>query len=67
MTQACGGGAISATKWRRQIACPLRLQARYLSVLNRCDWAGIAKNLLHFVTSCGALQRMKRALFAHSV
>ena len=57
-------GGISATKRRRQIASTLRLQARYLNVLNWRDWAGIGKSLLHFVTPYGALQRMKRALFA---
>ncbi|MCG5075239.1 glycosyltransferase [Paraburkholderia tagetis] len=57
-------GGISATKRRRQITSTLRLQARYLNVLNWRDWAGIAKSLLHFVTPYGALQRMKRALFA---
>ncbi|MFD1557836.1 glycosyltransferase [Paraburkholderia silviterrae] len=57
-------GGISATKRRRQIASTLRLQARYLNVLNWRDWAGLAKSLLHFVTPYGALQRMKRALFA---
>lgn len=57
-------GGISATKRRRQIASTLRLQARYLNVLNWRDWAGIAKSLLHFVTPYGALQRVKRALFA---
>ncbi|MFT0172034.1 glycosyltransferase [Paraburkholderia mimosarum] len=57
-------GGISATKRRRQIVSTLRLQLRYLNVLNWRDWAGIAKSLLHFVTPYGALQRMKRALFA---
>ncbi|WP_129561401.1 glycosyltransferase [Paraburkholderia dokdonensis] len=57
-------GGISATKRRRQITSTLRLQARYLNVLNWRDWAGIGKSLLHFVTPYGALQRMKRALFA---
>ncbi|MFX1716240.1 glycosyltransferase [Paraburkholderia sp. A1RO-5L] len=57
-------GGISATKRRRQIVSTLRLQARYLNVLNWRDWAGIAKSLLHFVTPYGALQRMKRAVFA---
>ncbi|QBQ98324.1 glycosyltransferase [Paraburkholderia pallida] len=57
-------GGISATKRRRQIASTLRLQARYLNVLNWRDWAGIGKSLLHFVTPYGALQRVKRALFA---
>ena len=57
-------GGISATRRRRQIVSTLRLQARYLNVLNWRDWAGIAKSLLHFVTPYGALQRVKRALFA---
>jgi glycosyltransferase involved in cell wall biosynthesis len=57
-------GGISATKRRRQITSTLRLQARYLNALNWRDWAGIAKSLLHFVTPYGALQRVKRALFA---
>jgi glycosyltransferase involved in cell wall biosynthesis len=60
-------GGISATKRRRQIVSTLRLQLRYLNVLNWHDWAGIAKSLLHFVTPYGALQRMKRALFAHGI
>ncbi|WP_434661921.1 glycosyltransferase [Paraburkholderia sp. A3BS-1L] len=57
-------GGISATKRRRQIVSTLRLQVRYLNVLNWRDWAGIGKSLLHFVTPYGALQRMKRAVFA---
>ncbi|WP_027816676.1 glycosyltransferase [Paraburkholderia bannensis] len=57
-------GGISATKRRKQIVSTLRLQARYLNVLNWRDWAGLAKNLLHFVTPYGALQKVKRALFA---
>ncbi|MFX1695299.1 glycosyltransferase [Paraburkholderia sp. A1RI-2L] len=56
-------GGISATKRRRQIVSTLRLQVRYLNVLNWRDWAGIGKSLLHFVTPYGALQRMKRAVF----
>ncbi|MFX1802753.1 glycosyltransferase [Paraburkholderia sp. A1RO-5] len=56
-------GGISATKRRRQIVSTLRLQARYLNVLNWRDWAGIGKSLLHFVTPYGALQRLKRAVF----
>lgn len=59
-------GGISATKRRRQIVSTLRLQMRYLNVLNWRDWAGIAKNLLHFVTPYGALQKVKRALFARA-
>ncbi|WP_321879262.1 glycosyltransferase [Paraburkholderia bannensis] len=58
-------GGISATKRRKQIVSTLRLQMRYLNVLNWRDWAGLAKNLLHFVTPYGALQKLKRALFAH--
>jgi len=57
-------GGISATKRRRQIVSTLRLQARYWNVLNWRDWVGIAKSLLHFVTPYGALQRVKRVLFA---
>ncbi len=57
-------GGISATKRRQQIVSTLHLQARYLNVLNWRDWAGIAKNLLHFVTPYGALHKVKRALFA---
>lgn len=59
-------GGISATKRRKQIVSTLRLQVRYLNVLNWRDWAGIAKNLLHFVTPYGALQKVKRALFARA-
>ncbi|WP_321961244.1 glycosyltransferase [Paraburkholderia sp. J7] len=58
-------GGISATKRRRQIVSTLRLQLRYLNVLNWRDWAGIAKSLLHFVTPYRTLQKMKRALFAN--
>jgi glycosyltransferase involved in cell wall biosynthesis len=58
-------GGISATKRRRQIISTLRLQWRYLNVLNWRDWAGIMKNLLHFVTPYRTLQKIKRALFAH--
>ncbi|WP_321952366.1 glycosyltransferase [Paraburkholderia bannensis] len=57
-------GGISATKRRKQIVSTLRLQMRYLNVLNWRDWAGLAKNLLHLVTPYGALQKVKRALFA---
>ena len=57
-------GGISATKRRRQIVSTLRLQLRYLNVLNWCDWAGVAKSLLHFVTPYRTLHKMKRALFA---
>ncbi|MEM5401934.1 glycosyltransferase [Paraburkholderia unamae] len=56
-------GGISATKRRRQIVSTLRLQLRYLNVLNWRDWAGVAKSLLHFVTPYRTLHRMKRALF----
>ena len=57
-------GGISATKRRRQIVSTLRLQARYLNVLNWRDWAGLAKSLLHFVTPYRMLQRIKRTVFA---
>jgi glycosyltransferase involved in cell wall biosynthesis len=57
-------GGISATKRRRQIVSTLRLQLRYLNVLNWRDWAGVAKSLLHFVMPYRTLQKMKRALFA---
>ncbi|WP_141710831.1 glycosyltransferase [Paraburkholderia nodosa] len=57
-------GGISATKRRRQIVSTLRLQLRYLNVLNWRDWAGVVKSLLHFVTPYRTLHRMKRALFA---
>ena len=57
-------GGISATKRRRQIVSTLRLQARYLNVLNWRDWAGLAKNLLHFVVPYRTLQRIKRTVFA---
>jgi glycosyltransferase involved in cell wall biosynthesis len=57
-------GGISATKRRRQIVSTLRLQLRYLNVLNWRDWAGLAKNLMHFVTPYGVLQRIKRTVFA---
>ncbi|MEM5340167.1 glycosyltransferase [Paraburkholderia azotifigens] len=57
-------GGISATKRRRQIASTLRLQLRYFNVLNVCDWLGLAKNLLHFVTPYKTLQRMKKRFYA---
>ena len=57
-------GGISATKRRRQIVSTLRLQLRYLNVLNWRDWAGVAKSLLHFITPYRTLHKMKRALFA---
>jgi glycosyltransferase involved in cell wall biosynthesis len=56
-------GGISATKRRRQIVSTLRLQLRYLNVLNWRDWAGVAKSLMHFVTPYRTLQKIKRALF----
>jgi glycosyltransferase involved in cell wall biosynthesis len=57
-------GGISATKRRRQIESTLRLQMRYFNALNPCDWLGLAKNLLHFVTPYQTLQRMKKRLYA---
>lgn len=57
-------GGISATKRRRQIVSTLKLQLRYFNVANPYDWLGLAKNLLHFVTPYGLLQRMKRVLYA---
>jgi glycosyltransferase involved in cell wall biosynthesis len=59
-------GGISATKRRKQIVSTLRLQTRYLNVLNWRDWAGIGKNLLHLVMPYRALQKVKRAVFAGS-
>lgn len=57
-------GGISATKRRRQIVSTLRLQAVHLNAFNWRDWVGLGKSLLHFVTPYGALQRVKRVLFA---
>ncbi|MPW17428.1 glycosyltransferase [Paraburkholderia sp. CNPSo 3157] len=57
-------GGISATKRRRQIASTLRLQMQYFNVLNPCDWLGLAKTLLHFVTPYQTLQRVKKRLYA---
>ncbi|PXW23652.1 glycosyltransferase [Paraburkholderia caballeronis] len=57
-------GGISATKRRKQIVSTLRLQMRYFDALNWRDWAGLAKNLLHFVTPYRALQKVKRVLYA---
>ncbi|MEX3931181.1 glycosyltransferase [Paraburkholderia phymatum] len=57
-------GGISATKRRRQIVSTLHLQMRYFSVLNPCDWLGVAKTLLHFVTPYQTLQRVKKRLYA---
>ncbi|CAG9229635.1 Glycosyl transferase, family 2 [Paraburkholderia tropica] len=55
-------GGISATKRRRQIVSTLRLQARYLNVLNWRDWAGLAKNTLHLVTPYRLLYLLKTRL-----
>jgi hypothetical protein len=57
-------GGISATKRRRQIVSTLSLLLRHLNVLNPYDWAGLAKNLLHFVTPYRTLQRIKTRLGA---
>jgi glycosyltransferase involved in cell wall biosynthesis len=57
-------GGISATKRRRQVVSTLRLQLCYFNIANPYDWLGLAKNLLHFVTPYGALQRVKRSLLA---
>ncbi|CAN0618976.1 Glycosyl transferase family 2 [Burkholderia multivorans] len=57
-------GGISATKRRRQLMSTLALLLRHFNALNPYDWAGLAKNLLHFVTPYRTLQRIKRALFA---
>ncbi|SMG01300.1 glycosyltransferase [Burkholderia singularis] len=57
-------GGISATKRRRQIVSTLALVVRHFDALNPCDWLGLAKNLLHFVTPYTLLQRIKRRLFA---
>jgi len=43
---------------------PRRVCRRYLNVLNWRGWAGIAKSLLRCAPFHGALQWMKRALFA---
>ncbi|WDD93204.1 glycosyltransferase [Burkholderia sp. FERM BP-3421] len=56
-------GGISATKRRRQVGSTLALLLRHFNPLNPYDWAGLAKNLLHFVTPYRMLQRIKRALF----
>jgi glycosyltransferase involved in cell wall biosynthesis len=56
-------GGISATKRRRQVGSTLALLLRHFNPLNPYDWAGLAKNLLHFVTPYRLLQRIKRALF----
>ncbi len=56
-------GGISATKRRRQVGSTLALLLRHFNLLNPYDWAGLAKNLLHFVTPYRMLQRIKRALF----
>ncbi|WP_323118374.1 glycosyltransferase [Burkholderia alba] len=57
-------GGISATKRRRQVASTLALLLRHFNALNPYDWAGLAKNLLHFVTPYRTLQWLKRTLFA---
>ncbi|KVN15336.1 glycosyl transferase [Burkholderia stagnalis] len=57
-------GGISATKRRRQLLSTLALLLRHFNALNPYDWAGLAKNLLHFVTPYRTLQRIKQALFA---
>jgi len=57
-------GGVSATKRRRQIVSTLRLQVRYLNVLNWRDWVGLGKSLMHLVVPYRALQRVKRVLLA---
>ncbi|MET5012676.1 glycosyl transferase, partial [Burkholderia pseudomallei] len=55
---------ISATKRRLQIASTLAIELRYFDPLNPCDWRGVAKNLLPFVTPYSRLQRASRLLCA---
>ncbi|MGE8573939.1 MAG: glycosyl transferase, partial [Burkholderia contaminans] len=57
-------GGISATKRRRQLVSTLTLLLSHFNALNPYDWAGLAKNLLHFVTPYRTLQRIKQTLFA---
>ena len=57
-------GGISATKRRSQLMSTLTLLIRHFNALNPYDWAGLAKNLLHFVTPYRTLQRIKHTLFA---
>ncbi|KVU22667.1 glycosyl transferase [Burkholderia ubonensis] len=57
-------GGISATRRRRQLMSTLALLLRHFNPLNPYDWAGLAKNLLHFVTPYRTLQRIKQTLFA---
>ncbi len=56
-------GGISATRRRTQIASTLRLQLHYFEPGNPYYWAGLAKNLLHFVTPYRLLQRIKQRFY----
>ncbi|WP_175104098.1 glycosyltransferase [Pararobbsia alpina] len=58
-------GGISATRRRTQILSTLRLQLDYFEPGNPYYWAGLAKNLLHFVMPAG-LQRGIKKRFYHS-
>jgi glycosyltransferase involved in cell wall biosynthesis len=55
--------SISATRRRTQIASTLRLQLGYFEPGNPYYWAGLAKNLLHFVTPVGLLRSIKKRFY----
>ena len=56
-------GGISATRRRTQILSTLRLQLQYFEPGNPYYWAGLAKNLLHFITPYGVLQGIKKRFY----
>jgi len=53
---------ISSTRRRAQIVSTLRLQLRYIEILNPYYWLGLGKNLLHLILPYRTLQRIKRSL-----
>ena len=57
---------ISATRRRTQILSTLRLQLAYFEPGNPYYWAGLAKNLLHFVTPAGLLRGIKQRFYGRA-
>lgn len=55
--------SISSTKRRTQIRSTLALQLAYFEPANPYYWAGLAKNLLHFVTPRSWLGVLKRRVY----
>ncbi|KAF1012486.1 MAG: hypothetical protein E5299_01169 [Burkholderia gladioli] len=55
---------ISVTRRFRQIGSTLALVLCYFDVRNPYDWGGLVKSLLHFVTPCSLLHKLKRHMFA---